>query len=105
VQALIHPDNIASRKLVERHGFRREGLLRDNPRVVEMLFALLETDGAANPLDDTPRSSLPSINGQWQRIALWGFLHHGKGVAVRIVEERRPQIVVVHPRDQMRRMG
>jgi hypothetical protein len=26
-------------------------------------------------------------------------------VAVRIVEERHPQIVVVHPRDQMRRMG
>jgi hypothetical protein len=35
--------------------------------------------------------------------ALWGFLHHGKRVAVRIVEERHPQIVVVHPRDQMRR--
>jgi [ribosomal protein S5]-alanine N-acetyltransferase len=50
VQALIQPDNTASRKLVEKLGFRSEGLLRDNLRVGEawrdeMLFALLETDG------------------------------------------------------------
>jgi [ribosomal protein S5]-alanine N-acetyltransferase len=49
VQAFIHPDNIASRKLVERLGFRSEGLLRDNLRVGEdwrddMLYALLTTD-------------------------------------------------------------
>jgi [ribosomal protein S5]-alanine N-acetyltransferase len=49
VQALIQPDNTASRKLVEKLGFRGEGLLRDNVRVGEtwrdeMLFALLETD-------------------------------------------------------------
>jgi ribosomal-protein-alanine N-acetyltransferase len=49
VQAFIHPGNPASRKLVERLGFRCEGLLRDNLRVSgvwrdDMLFALLETD-------------------------------------------------------------
>jgi [ribosomal protein S5]-alanine N-acetyltransferase len=49
VQAFIHPDNAASRRLVEKLGFRYEGLLRDNVRVSDawrndMLFALLETD-------------------------------------------------------------
>jgi ribosomal protein S18 acetylase RimI-like enzyme len=49
VQAFIHLDNIASRKLVEKLGFRSEGLLRGNLRVGgawrdEILFALLETD-------------------------------------------------------------
>jgi ribosomal-protein-alanine N-acetyltransferase len=49
VQAFIQPDNTASRKLVEKLGFRGESLLRDNLRVGEawcdeMLFALLETD-------------------------------------------------------------
>jgi RimJ/RimL family protein N-acetyltransferase len=49
VQAFIYPDYTASRKLVERPGFRCEGLLRDNLRVNgvwrdDMLFALLETD-------------------------------------------------------------
>jgi RimJ/RimL family protein N-acetyltransferase len=49
VQAFIHPDNTASRKLVEKLGFRCEGLLRDNLRVRgvwrdDMLFALLESD-------------------------------------------------------------
>jgi [ribosomal protein S5]-alanine N-acetyltransferase len=49
VQAFIHPHNIASRKLVEKLGFRSEGLLHGNLRVDgawrdEMLFALLETD-------------------------------------------------------------
>ena len=33
VQAFIHPENAASRALVEKLGFRREGLLRDNLRV------------------------------------------------------------------------
>ncbi|KIL53071.1 GNAT family N-acetyltransferase [Jeotgalibacillus campisalis] len=28
IQALIEPENIASQKLVEKHGFKREGLLR-----------------------------------------------------------------------------
>jgi [ribosomal protein S5]-alanine N-acetyltransferase len=49
VQAFIQPDNTASLKLVEKLGFRREGLLRDNLRVGqvwrdEILFALLEID-------------------------------------------------------------
>ena len=49
VQAFIHPDNTASRTLVEKLGFRCEGLLRDNLRVDDvwrddMLYALLETD-------------------------------------------------------------
>jgi ribosomal-protein-alanine N-acetyltransferase len=49
VQAFIIPENTASRALVEKLGFRREGLLRDNLRVGdiwrnEMLYALLKTD-------------------------------------------------------------
>jgi ribosomal-protein-alanine N-acetyltransferase len=49
VQAFTHPDNTASRKLVEKLGFRHEGLLRDNLRVGDewrddVLYALLETD-------------------------------------------------------------
>jgi ribosomal-protein-alanine N-acetyltransferase len=49
VQAFIHPDNTASRRLVEKLGFRREGLLRDNLRVMgvwrdDILFAVLESD-------------------------------------------------------------
>ncbi len=49
VQAFIHPDNTASRALVEKLGFRREGLLRHNLRVGEdwrddMLYALLATE-------------------------------------------------------------
>lgn len=49
VQAFIHPDNTASRKLVEKLGFRSEGLLRDNLRVGDdwrddVLYALLKTD-------------------------------------------------------------
>lgn len=49
LEALINPDNTASRALVEKLGFRCEGLLRDHLRVGdtwrdEMLYALLETD-------------------------------------------------------------
>ncbi|MGJ4928245.1 GNAT family N-acetyltransferase [Bradyrhizobium sp. HKCCYLS2038] len=49
VQALIHPDNAASRRLAEKLGFRCEGQLRDHLRVGEewrddMLYALLATD-------------------------------------------------------------
>lgn len=49
IQAFIHPENVASRKLVEKLGFRPEGLLRDNLRVGDewrddMLYALLKTD-------------------------------------------------------------
>ena len=49
VQALIHPDNTASRKLAEKLGFRCEGQLRDHLRVGgewrdDMLYALLATD-------------------------------------------------------------
>ena len=48
LQALIHPDNAASRGLVEKLGFRCEGLLGDNLRVDDvwrddMLYALLKT--------------------------------------------------------------
>ena len=47
-QAFIHPDNSASIALVEKLGFRREGLLRDNLRVGEvwrddLLYAHLAT--------------------------------------------------------------
>jgi ribosomal-protein-alanine N-acetyltransferase len=49
IQAFIDPDNTASRRLVEKFGFRCEGLLRDNLRVNDvwrndMLYALLATD-------------------------------------------------------------
>ena len=49
VQAFIHPENVASLRLVEKLGFRREGLLRDNLRVGdvwrdEVVYALLESD-------------------------------------------------------------
>jgi [ribosomal protein S5]-alanine N-acetyltransferase len=49
VQAFIHPDNAASRELVEKLGFRCEGRLRDNLRVGDewrddMLYALLATE-------------------------------------------------------------
>jgi [ribosomal protein S5]-alanine N-acetyltransferase len=49
LQALIHPDNTPSRALVEKLGFRNEGLLRDNLRVGDdwrddMLYALLSTE-------------------------------------------------------------
>jgi [ribosomal protein S5]-alanine N-acetyltransferase len=48
VQALIQPENAASLRLVEKLGFRREGLLRENFRIGdvwrdEVLYALLET--------------------------------------------------------------
>jgi [ribosomal protein S5]-alanine N-acetyltransferase len=49
VQAFIHPDNIPSCALVEKLGFRREGLLRDNLRVGDdwrddVLYALLANE-------------------------------------------------------------
>jgi [ribosomal protein S5]-alanine N-acetyltransferase len=49
VQALIHPDNAASRALAERLGFGCEGLLREHLRVDgewrdELLYALLAKD-------------------------------------------------------------
>ena len=49
VQAMIQPDNGASRALAEKLGFRCEGRLRDNLRVGdtwhdELLYALLSTD-------------------------------------------------------------
>jgi ribosomal-protein-alanine N-acetyltransferase len=49
VQAFIHPDNAASRRLAERLGFHCEGLLRDNLRVADdwrddMLYALLANE-------------------------------------------------------------
>jgi [ribosomal protein S5]-alanine N-acetyltransferase len=52
VQAFIHPDNTPSLKLIEKLGFRREGLLRENLRVGDewrddLLYALLSTDHPA----------------------------------------------------------
>jgi [ribosomal protein S5]-alanine N-acetyltransferase len=49
VEAFIHPDNTASRALVEKLGFRCEGVLRDHLRVGDewrdnMLYAQLVTD-------------------------------------------------------------
>ena len=49
VQAFVDPDNIPSRKLVEKLGFAREGLLRDHLRVGEIwrdeiVYALLRAD-------------------------------------------------------------
>jgi ribosomal-protein-alanine N-acetyltransferase len=49
IQAFVHPENAGSRRLVERFGFRCEGLLRDNLRVGtiwrdDMQYALLESD-------------------------------------------------------------
>ena len=49
LQAFIHPDNTPSRALIEKFGFRCEGLLRENLRVGDdwrddMLYALLSTD-------------------------------------------------------------
>lgn len=49
LQAFIHPDNTASRALVEKLGFRQEGRLGDNLRVGDdwrddMLYALLATE-------------------------------------------------------------
>lgn len=49
LQAFIHPDNVASRRLAEKLGFRCEGRLRDNLRVGEewrddLLYALLQTE-------------------------------------------------------------
>jgi [ribosomal protein S5]-alanine N-acetyltransferase len=48
-EAFIDPDNTPSRMLVEKLGFRSEGVLRDHLRVGdkwrnEMLYALLQTD-------------------------------------------------------------
>jgi ribosomal-protein-alanine N-acetyltransferase len=52
LQAFIHPDNAPSLKLIEKLGFRREGLLRENLRVSEewrddLLYARLSTDRPA----------------------------------------------------------
>jgi [ribosomal protein S5]-alanine N-acetyltransferase len=51
VQALIQPDNSASRALAEKLGFRCEGVLRDHLRVGdtwhdEMLYALLRSEAS-----------------------------------------------------------
>ncbi len=48
LQAFIHPDNAPSLKLIEKLGFRREGLLRENLRVSDewrddLLYARLST--------------------------------------------------------------
>jgi [ribosomal protein S5]-alanine N-acetyltransferase len=53
LQAFIHPDNAPSLKLIEKLGFRREGLLRENLRVSDewrddLLYARLSTDRPAD---------------------------------------------------------
>ncbi len=52
LQAFIHPNNAPSLRLIEKLGFHREGLLRENLRVGEewrddLLYALLSTDHRA----------------------------------------------------------
>jgi [ribosomal protein S5]-alanine N-acetyltransferase len=52
LQAFIHPDNSPSRGLIEKLGFRHEGLLRENLRIGDewrddLLYALLSTDRSA----------------------------------------------------------
>jgi ribosomal-protein-alanine N-acetyltransferase len=52
--SFIHPDNTASRKLVEKLRFRCEGLLRNNLRVGrewrdDTLYALLASDRHSQP--------------------------------------------------------
>jgi [ribosomal protein S5]-alanine N-acetyltransferase len=52
LQAFIHPDNTPSLKLIEKVGFRCEGLLRENLRVSDewrddLLYARLSTDRPA----------------------------------------------------------
>ena len=54
VEAEIEPDNVRSKRLAERLGFRREGLLRDRlcvagePRSIWM-YALSSPSGSASP--------------------------------------------------------
>jgi [ribosomal protein S5]-alanine N-acetyltransferase len=62
LQAFIHPDNTPSRALIEKLGFRYEGLLRENLRVGEdwrdnMLYALLSTDRPGRAGSGRGRSS------------------------------------------------
>lgn len=54
VQAFIHPENAASRSLVEKLGFRSEGVLRDHLRVADVwrddvVYGLLKTDPRSLP--------------------------------------------------------
>ncbi len=49
LEAFIHPDNTASRKLIEKLGFTSEGVLRDHLRVADewrddVLYARIATD-------------------------------------------------------------
>jgi [ribosomal protein S5]-alanine N-acetyltransferase len=55
LQAFIHPENTPSRALIEKLGFRCEGLLRENLRVGDdwrddLLYALLSTDHVGQAL-------------------------------------------------------
>jgi len=57
LEAYVRPENVASRRLVERLGFRSEGVLREHMRVGEawcddVVYALLARErGAAQPVD------------------------------------------------------
>ena len=49
VEALVEPDNIASQRVLEKAGFRREGLLRsylvfDRQRADAFIYSLLPSD-------------------------------------------------------------
>lgn len=66
LQAFIDPANAPSRALVEKLGFRCEGLLRDNLRVADawrsdLLYALLATD-AGQPTTDRPGAASPGAS-------------------------------------------
>jgi [ribosomal protein S5]-alanine N-acetyltransferase len=60
LQAFIHPENTPSRALIEKLGFRCEGLLRENLRVGDdwrddLLYALLSTDHVGEALSEGRR--------------------------------------------------
>src|SRR5262245_45548098 len=43
-----------------------------------------------------------AATSRWRRVALRRFLHHRQGMAVGVLEEGHPEIVVIHLRNQAR---